>query len=305
MTMTYLQTTQDLEQEIQKLRLDNQSLDERREKAELQLLQIQKDNECSVAVLQQECKFAEQRISELIAREQDLLYRLEKSRKESEERISSLETEIRVSEHRRLDLEATWESRLVKQHETHTLALDEKQAEILQLQMKYLALTERMDVIEKERDNYSKALSDLKAEVKQRLREDECKLQEGGEEYERILLALNAEKSQLRHSLQLSEELESRQQRQIEELTVRVREGETRERTLEAEVQRLTISVAQAKEIEKQLHVRLNAAAGQAGLRKDDWEAERAQLQEALANLKIEVCSIPLTTPPRDNASAV
>ena len=169
--------------------------------------------------------------------------------------------------------------------------IDGKQAEIMQLQLKCSALTDRVEAIEKERESVEMAFSQLKAEVKQRLREDESKLKEGGEEYERILLALNAEKSQLRHSLALAEELESRQQRQIEELTARVREGETRERTLEAELQRLSISVNQAKENERQLQLRLNAAAGQAGLRKDDWENERAQLQEALTSLRTEVAS--------------
>jgi chromosome segregation ATPase len=287
--MTDFAKGRNLEQEIHRLRLEIQSVDERREKAELELLQIRKDNECSVAVLRQEKKFAEQRISELVQTNADLLFRLDKTRKELEEKILSLENEVKVTEHRRLELEAGWESRLAKEHEALTYVIDGKQAELLQLQTKCMTLTERFDVIEKERDNYSKALNELKLEVKQRLREDESKLKEGGEEYERILLALNAEKSQLRHSLALAEELESRQQRQIEELTIRVREGETRERTLEAEVQRLSILAAQAKENERQLQLRLNAAAGQAGLRKDDWEAERATLKEALAAMKIEV----------------
>jgi chromosome segregation ATPase len=287
--MTDSKRPSDLEQDIYKLRLENQSLDDRRKKAELELLQIQKDSECTVAVLTQECRFAEQRISELSAREHDLLARLEKTRKESEEKIVNLENEIRTHESSRLKLEATWETQLGKQTESLTSIIDGKQAEILQLQSKYSALSERIEVVEKERDSFEKAHNDLKAEIKQRLREDESKLKEGGEEYERILLALNAEKSQLRHSLALAEELESRQQRQIEELTVRVREGETRERTLEAEVQRLAISLTQAKENEKQLQIRLNAAAGQAGIRKDDWENERAHLQDALASLKMEV----------------
>ena len=289
--MSDLQKIRDLEQEIFKIRLENQTLDERRKKAELEVLQIQKDSECSVAVLTQECRFAEQRISELSAREHDLLSRLERTRKESEERIAGLENEIRTNEIKRLESEVAWESRLGKQTEALTAVIDGKQAEIMQLQLKCSALTDRVEAIEKERESVEMAFSQLKAEVKQRLREDESKLKEGGEEYERILLALNAEKSQLRHSLALAEELESRQQRQIEELTARVREGETRERTLEAELQRLSISVNQAKENERQLQLRLNAAAGQAGLRKDDWENERAQLQEALTSLRTEVAS--------------
>ena len=112
--MSDLQKIRDLEQEIFKIRLENQTLDERRKKAELEVLQIQKDSECSVAVLTQECRFAEQRISELSAREHDLLSRLERTRKESEERIAGLENEIRTNEIKRLESEVThdWESKL-------------------------------------------------------------------------------------------------------------------------------------------------------------------------------------------------
>jgi chromosome segregation ATPase len=291
--MTDFQKNRNYEQEVSDLRHENQILDERREKAELELLQVQKDSECAVAILRQECRFAEQRIAELSARESDLTYRLEKIRKESSERILSLEQEIKANDQRLLDLEAAWEAKYGKQVEVLTAAIDSKKEEVLNLQLRCLALTDRVETTEQDRDKLGKELSELKSEVRQRLREDESKLREGGEEYERILLALNAEKSQLRHSLELAAELESRQQRQIEELTTRVREGETRERTLEADVQRFSILVTQSKENEKQLQRRLDAAAGQAGIRKDDWEAERTQLEDSLTALKTEVISFP------------
>jgi hypothetical protein len=289
MRMTDFQKKKDYEQEISDLRHEIQLSDERREKAELELLQVQKDSECAVAILRQKCQFAEQRITELSIRENDLTYRLEKVRKESAERILSLEQEIRANDQHLLDIEAGWEAKFGKQAETLTAIIDSKQEEVLNLQLRCLALSDRIESTEQDRNKISKELSDLKSEVRQRLREDESKLREGGEEYERILLALNAEKSQLRHSLELAAELESRQQRQIEELTTRVREGETRERTLEADVQRYSILVTQSKENEKQLQRRLDAAAGQAGIRKDDWEAERSQLEDSLTALKTEV----------------
>eukprot|EP00291_Cryptomonas_curvata_P018435 CAMPEP_0172174374 /NCGR_PEP_ID=MMETSP1050-20130122/13624_1 /TAXON_ID=233186 /ORGANISM="Cryptomonas curvata, Strain CCAP979/52" /LENGTH=464 /DNA_ID=CAMNT_0012846333 /DNA_START=164 /DNA_END=1555 /DNA_ORIENTATION=- len=289
MRMTDFQKKQDCEQEIADLRHENQILDERREKAVLELLQVQKDSECAVAILRQECQFAEQRIAELSARESDLTYRLEKLRRESGERILSLEQEIKANDQHLLDIEARWEAKFGKQAEALTVIIESKQEEMLNLQLRCLALSDRVESAEQDRDKLGKELSDLKSEVRQRLREDESKLREGGEEYERILLALNAEKSQLRHSLELAAELESRQQRQIEELTTRVREGETRERTLEAEVQRSSILVTQSKENEKQLQRRLDAAAGQAGIRKDDWEAERTQLEDSLTALKTEL----------------
>ena len=289
MRMTDFQKKKDCEQEIADLRHEYQLLDERREKAELELLQVQKDSECAVAILRQEREFAEQRITELSAREIDLTSRLEKLRRESGERILSLEKEIKANDEHLLDIEASWEAKFGKQAEALTATIDSKQEEVLNLQLRCSALSDRVESAEKDRDKLGKELSDLKSEVRQRLREDESKLREGGEEYERILLALNAEKSQLRHSLELAAELESRLQRQIEVLTTRVREGETRERTLEAEVQRFSILVTQSKENEKQLQRRLDAAAGQAGIRKDDWEAERTQLEDSLTALKTEV----------------
>jgi chromosome segregation ATPase len=295
MRMTDFQKKKDCEQEIAELRHENQVLDERREKAELELLQVQKDSECAAAILRQQCQFAEQRIAELSVRESDLTYRLDKLRRESGERILSLEQEIKANDQHLLDIEAGWEAKFGKQAEALTAIIDSKQEELMNLQLRCLALSDRVESAEQDRDKLGKELSDLKSEVRQRLREDESKLREGGEEYERILLALNAEKSQLRHSLELAAELESRQQRQIEELTARVREGETRERGLESEVQRFSILVTQSKENEKQLQRRLDAAAGQAGIRKDDWEAERTQLEDSLTALKTEVV---MTDPP-------
>ena len=63
-----------------------------------------------------------------------------------------------------------------KQTEALTAVIDGKQAEIMQLQLKCSALTDRVEAIEKERESVEMAFSQLEAEVKQRLREDESKL---------------------------------------------------------------------------------------------------------------------------------
>ena len=287
----------DTDAEIAHLRLEIQNLDGLREKAELALLQIQKDLACTTAIREQERNFAEQRVLELSKREEDLKILIEKVRKEDDSRIALLELELQAMERRLLDEREVSEAKYQAQQEGLSAALDSKQADLVQAQSKVSALSDRISSVEQERSVLAAKVEELKNELTSRVLEGELRLKQEDKEYERVLSCYQAEKAQLQHSLSLAAELESRQQCQIEELSKRARECETRERALEAEVQRLSILAAQEKEKQEELQRLRAEAVSQVGVHRDGWEAERSKLQETAASLRTEVGSPPRAFP--------